>query len=110
MNIYQQILFKKQQGKKQLAVLVDPDKTFDKNLELLASEAEKHGVDYFFVGGSLLTNGDLSECVSTIKNSCNVQVIIFPGSVQQIDARADALLFLSLISGCCMLKIISSNW
>ena len=99
MNIYQQILFKKQQGKKQLVVLIDPDKTFGKPLEQLAIEAEKHAVDYFFVGGSLLTNGDLSKCVITIKNCCNVPVIIFPGSIQQIDARADALLFLSLISG-----------
>lgn len=99
MHIYQQILSKKLLGQKQLAVLVDPDKTCGKPLEKLATEAEKHGVDYFFVGGSLMTDGDLSECVITIKNSCNVPVILFPGSVDQIDARADALLFLSLISG-----------
>lgn len=99
MNIYQQILLKREQSKKQLAVLVDPDKTFGKNLEHLATEAEKHGVDYFFVGGSVLTNGDLSACVAIIKNSCSVPLILFPGSVEQIDARADALLFLSLISG-----------
>ncbi len=99
MSIYQQILSRKLLGRKQLAVLVDPDKTGGKPLEKLAAEAEKNAIDYFFVGGSLLTNGDLSECVATIKNSCNVPVILFPGSVQQIDARADALLFLSLISG-----------
>ena len=51
------------------------------------------------MGGSLLTTGDLKKCVATIKDSCNVPVILFPGSVQQIDERADAILFLSLISG-----------
>ena len=99
MTIYEQLCARKLQGLKQLAVLVDPDKTFDSRLEKLCAEAEKNKVDYFFVGGSLLTNGDLGACVATIKNCCDVPVVLFPGSVKQIDERADALLFLSLISG-----------
>lgn len=99
MNIYDQIIAKKAKGKKQLAVLVDPDKTFGKSLERLTTAAQRHGVDYFFVGGSLITDGDLGACVRLIKNTCSIPVVLFPGGVDQIDANADALLFLSLISG-----------
>ncbi len=99
MNIYDQIIAKKQQGKKQLAILVDPDKTFGKDLERLTIEAQRHKVDYFFVGGSLITDGDLSACVRLIKDNCTIPVVLFPGGVDQIDPNADALLFLSLISG-----------
>ncbi len=99
MNIYDQIIAKKQQRKKQLAILVDPDKTFGKDLERLTIAAQRHKVDYFFVGGSLITDGDLSACVRLIKNNCTIPVVLFPGGVDQIDPNADALLFLSLISG-----------
>lgn len=99
MSIYQQIITKKTLQQKQFAVLVDPDKITEKGLTLLAEEATKSKVDYFFLGGSLLTSGSISSCISIIKSATNIPVILFPGSVQQIDATADALLFLSLISG-----------
>ena len=99
MSIYQQIITKKTLQQKQFAVLVDPDKITEKGLTLLSEEATKSNVDYFFLGGSLLTSGSISSCISIIKSVTNIPVILFPGSVQQIDATADALLFLSLISG-----------
>ena len=99
MNIYKTILDKKQKGLKQLVVLVDPDKTTVKELELLCAKAMECNIDYFFVGGSLITNGSVAECVQTIKANSNIPVILFPGNVEQIDANADAILFLSLISG-----------
>jgi putative glycerol-1-phosphate prenyltransferase len=37
--------------------------------------------------------------VSAIKEKCNIPVILFPGSPDQITPKADALLYLSLISG-----------
>lgn len=98
-RIYENIISAKQQGKKQLAVLVDPDKSEGKPLELLCANALENKVDYFFAGGSLLTNGSIKKCISTIKSCCNIPVIIFPGSELQIDEQADAILFLSLISG-----------
>ena len=63
MNIYKTILDKKQKGLKQLVVLVDPDKTTVKELELLCVKAMECSIDYFFVGGSLITNGSVAECV-----------------------------------------------
>jgi putative glycerol-1-phosphate prenyltransferase len=99
MNVYQKIISNKEKNKKQLAVLIDPDKASGKELELLCALAQKAEVDFLFVGGSLLTNGNIHECISSIKNCCNIPVVIFPGSTMQIDGNADAILFLSLLSG-----------
>lgn len=87
-------------GKKSIAVLVDPDKVDDpaklKHLVLLANE---NCIDFFFVGGSLITTSNLSEVIQSIKEDINIPVVLFPGSSLQIDPGADAILFLSLISG-----------
>jgi putative glycerol-1-phosphate prenyltransferase len=99
MQVYQQIVEAKRSGRKQLAVLVDPDKTGNKEAEALARMAEDHGVDYIFVGGSLLSDGNMSNCIRRIRYACSKPILIFPGSVSQVDDQADAILFLSLISG-----------
>ncbi len=90
-------LFSRKQ--KQLSILIDPDKPSDQELESLTRKAEKAGVDYFFVGGSLLTSGSLDACVKILKENSDIPVILFPGNTYQISTRADAILFLSLISG-----------
>jgi len=85
--------------KKQLAVLLDPDKSLDSfALQKKIQLAEQIGIDYFFVGGSLISNS-ITNLINQIKKSSSIPVIIFPGSVIQISENADALLFLSLISG-----------
>lgn len=56
-------------------------------------------VDYFLVGGSLVISNYLDECIQLIKKSCSIPVILFPGSPSQVSKYADALLYLSLISG-----------
>lgn len=99
MNIYNDLIEAKKLGRKRLAILIDPDKVDEKSLSSLITACVESEVDYLFVGGSLLTHGDLNACVRQIKKSCNIPVVIFPGSHQQIDENADALLLLSLISG-----------
>ena len=99
MNVYKTILDKKKTGKKQFAILVDPDKSDDSKASHLAKAAQKCGVDYIFVGGSLLTNSNLNNCIENLKRNCTVPVVLFPGNIMQIDKNADAILFLSLISG-----------
>lgn len=99
MSVYQQITTKKSEGIKQFAVLIDPDKSSIEKIEKLCMLAIDSGVDYIFVGGSLLTNGNLPNCIRRIKYACNLPVVLFPGNGNQIDAQADAILFLSLISG-----------
>ncbi len=87
-------------GKKSIAVLIDPDKVADASaLQHLINLASENCVDYFFVGGSLVTTTNLSEIVKQIKENVNLPVILFPGNSIQIEPSADGILFLSLISG-----------
>lgn len=91
---------RRKENKKSIAVLVDPDKAEDPSKLLhLINLASENCVDYFFVGGSLVTSTNLSEVVKRIKDNVNIPVILFPGNAIQVDASADAILFLSLISG-----------
>ena len=99
MSIYQDILNQTEKGRKQLAVLIDPDKLLNKDVESIAINAAKSGVDYFFVGGSLLVNNELDQCIKTLKANSEIPVILFPGNTMQMSWRADGILFLSLISG-----------
>ncbi len=85
--------------KKQFAVLVDPDKYSGAKLIDLVAMAKEAAVSYFFVGGSLLSEGNLDETIRLIKENSEIPVVIFPGDEMQINERADAILLLSLISG-----------
>ena len=97
MNIYSNIVKKAGQGKKQFSVLIDPDKPGD--LKELIKRAEAADVDYFFIGGSLITTSGIASCVKMIKEKSLIPVVLFPGSTLQITEHADAVLFLALISG-----------
>lgn len=87
-------------GKKQLAVLIDPDSVLDEgtlaNTCKLCNAAQ---VDLILVGGSLITNGFFERCINIIKQETSIPVLLFPGNIMQIDKNADAILLLSLISG-----------
>ena len=96
MHLYNKISNNK---RKQFAILVDPDKFDDAAVIHAARVAGDSMVDYIFIGGSLLTNDNLGNCIELLKENCSIPVIIFPGSVLQINRKADAILLLSLISG-----------
>lgn len=88
------------QGKKSIAVLLDPDKVEDSaKLLPLINLANENCVDFFFVGGSLVTTTNLSDVVKKIKDNVTIPVVLFPGNSIQLEPSADAILFLSLISG-----------
>lgn len=100
MTILELIQQRHRSGKKSIAVLVDPDKVDDASrLRHLIDLANENCIDFFFVGGSLITTSNLSEVIQSIKEDVSIPVILFPGSSLQIDPGADAILFLSLISG-----------
>ena len=98
-NILSNIFQAKKDNKKSLAVLIDPDSLSKKDLEQQMTEAINAKVDYFFIGGSMITDDCLDDALSFLKENTSIPIVIFPGSVYQINQKADAILFLSLISG-----------
>lgn len=98
-KLYPALLDAKQRSEKKFVVLLDPDKLRLKKLEQTLDLAIECSVDYFFIGGSLVVNNMLDELLSDIRAHCNIPLILFPGNSFQLSYRADALLFLSLISG-----------
>ena len=87
-------------GKKSLAVLLDPDKLSDAGRMRSMMDLIHHsGVDFVFLGGSLLVEHNFESVLQTIKALSKVPVVLFPGSPAQVSQHADAILFLSLISG-----------
>ncbi len=84
--------------KKAFAWLIDPDKYSVENISSQISLAELSGVDFIFVGGSLIHN-HVDELIIKVKSLSKIPVILFPGSPLQLSPDADAILFLSLISG-----------
>jgi len=97
--VYRLFLEAKSTNKKQLALLIDPDKYPIARLQHICGLAVEANISYIFIGGSLLVDNVMQTCVNTVKQLTNIPVILFPGSLMQIVPNADALLFLSLISG-----------
>ena len=98
--VLQQIEVAKGSGRKLLAVLIDPDFGQDEGrLERTVQNACMAKADLIFVGGSLLTSAAFDRCVHLVKQWSDRPVVLFPGSPAQLSAHADAVLFLSLISG-----------
>ncbi|MBS3913301.1 MAG: geranylgeranylglyceryl/heptaprenylglyceryl phosphate synthase [Bacteroidetes bacterium] len=85
-------------GSKTLAVLVDPDDS-ETAVRNVAEMALMHGVELFLVGGSIVTRGNTQNCVEQLKNLGARYVVLFPGNEIQVVNNADAILFMSLVSG-----------
>jgi len=98
-NLYRQMLAAQEEGRKLFTVLIDPDKVDRRGLEPFLHLAEEARVDYLLVGGSLLAHDSLDACLQLLRMHCRIPLILFPGSTYQINERADAILFLSLLSG-----------
>ncbi|HEX3024596.1 MAG TPA: geranylgeranylglyceryl/heptaprenylglyceryl phosphate synthase [Chitinophagaceae bacterium] len=98
-KLYNHLIENKKEGKKSFSVLIDPDKIDIAGIEQLVGLSVDAKVDYFFIGGSLIISNHLDDCIRQIKTSCNIPVVLFPGSPSQVSRYADALLYLSLISG-----------
>lgn len=99
MKIYNQLLNTIKEKGAAYLVLLDPDKLPENKLTEFLKHCEKSGVDGFLVGGSLMVNGDFESFIEKVKVNTNLPSIIFPGSITQISPFADAILFLSVVSG-----------
>ncbi|WP_233269828.1 geranylgeranylglyceryl/heptaprenylglyceryl phosphate synthase [Polaribacter sp. L3A8] len=99
MNIYQNILLAKKEGKKLLAVLIDPEKIDLDNIVAFFEKVHQSIATHIFVGGSTDINNVTEKVVAAIKKETHLPVVLFPGDVKQITQKADGILFLSLLSG-----------
>ncbi|HLO69922.1 MAG TPA: geranylgeranylglyceryl/heptaprenylglyceryl phosphate synthase [Flavipsychrobacter sp.] len=98
-KIYQDLLTMKRQNRSGFAVLIDPDKVAPADMIHLAKLCNDAAVDYVLMGGSLVVADNLEACIQRFKAESDIPVILFPGSPAQVTPYADALLYLSLISG-----------
>jgi|SRR5690554_352390 len=99
MNIYNYLLNTVHTKGACYLVLLDPDKINEEKIPLFVRHCENSGVDALLIGGSLMMNGNFESFIVTVKRNCNLPVIIFPGDINQISGKADAILFLSVVSG-----------
>ena len=98
-KIYEALKVRKRQGNSGFAVLADPDKIAPLQMEHLAKLCNDASVDYLLMGGSLVIAQQLDACIQRFKAESDIPVILFPGSPAQVTPYADALLYLSVISG-----------
>jgi putative glycerol-1-phosphate prenyltransferase len=88
-----------EKGEKLLTILIDPDKTTLEEIPTISKRIEHLKANYIFVGGSFVENGITAIFVKTLKKYTKIPIVLFPGNYSQITNYADALLFLSLLSG-----------
>lgn len=104
-NIYNAILKSKIENEKLLAILLDPDKIELSTIALLVNKINQSPATHIFIGGSLVENDILDELIlkirqfSSFEDRAALPIVLFPGNPSQISNQADALLFLTLISG-----------
>ena len=96
--LYTKIVDAKKDGKKLLAILLDPDKIDWETSDHLVEKISTSPANLLLVGGSIVTSNAMSKLIDLVRN-CNLPICIFPGHPSQISSNADALLLLSLISG-----------
>ncbi|MEH6763602.1 MAG: geranylgeranylglyceryl/heptaprenylglyceryl phosphate synthase [Aequorivita antarctica] len=97
-SFYRSFLESLAEKEKQLAILIDPDKFVISEIKSFLNKTPKK-TTHLFVGGSSVAHGKTEETVKALKAETKLPVFLFPGDYSQITSFADALLFLTLLSG-----------
>ena len=98
-HIYDDIIKTRDKKQNLFAVLIDPDKILLHQVEAFVKKVNSSIATHIFVGGSIVDANITDNLVQEIKRHTQLPIVLFPGDVTQISEHADALLFLSLISG-----------
>ena len=98
-QLYTQLCVNKANGIKQLAILFDPEKINWEAWESIVHAIQHSPVNLILVGGSSHSLLAVDQLVNTLKKAIDLPVVLFPGNSAQLAAQADAILFLSLLSG-----------
>ncbi|MCY4351532.1 MAG: geranylgeranylglyceryl/heptaprenylglyceryl phosphate synthase, partial [Gemmatimonadetes bacterium] len=99
MSIFEQLMAIRNRRGAGFLPYLDPDRLDKKDLGRTASLCEAQGADAILIGGSFLLSTNFDRMVREVVSAVDIPVIIFPGDTNQISAAADAIMFLSLISG-----------
>ena len=97
-NFYKNLLKSVAEKEKQLAILIDPDKFDISETKSFLKKIPKE-TTHLFVGGSTVANGETEATVKALKAETSLPIFLFPGDHSHITPFADALLFLTLLSG-----------
>lgn len=97
--VYPKLQQLKSEGRHAFAVLIDPDSINPDTIRPIAQKCNEAAVDFVFVGGSIMITAHVDRCIREFKAESSIPVVLFPGSPSQVSPAADALLYLSLISG-----------
>lgn len=98
-TVYQTLQQARQNHRKLFGLLIDPDRLTSAELDHLLGLLQRTKIDLLLIGGSLLVDDQLDACLERLRAETDLPLLLFPGSLLQISAKADALLLLSLISG-----------
>ena len=98
-QIYQEIVSAKRENRKLLAILLDPEKVDISEIKDICDKINQSPATHIFVGGSTFNGNHLDVLIQEIKKNSSLPVLLFPGDYKQISSFADAVLFLSLLSG-----------
>ena len=79
--------------------LIDPDQKNDNILDELIQSINSNNFSAILIGGSSIADNQFQNRIKKIKDKSTKPIIIFPGSSEQISQHADAILFISLLSG-----------
>ena len=80
-------------------VLLDPEGRYSLKIEDVVTSITRDGADAILLGGSSVRRRTFDDFVRKVKSNTNLPLIVFPGSADQLSEDADAVLFLSLVSG-----------
>ncbi len=109
-QVFEALLKKIAKGARQYWILLDPDDFSPREASRIAKSAESTGgVDAVLIGGSLLHHNSFDAFVKSVRARLSIPVILFPGDATQLSGHADALLYLSLISGRNPVNLISEH-
>lgn len=97
--LYNDILSAKGNNQKLLAILLDPDKIDMNTVSLLIGKINESPATHVFVGGSHVEVNIIDELILLLKEKTELPIVLFPGNPSQISKEADAILFLTLLSG-----------
>ncbi len=97
LSIHSYITGKIRSGEKLHFTLVDPDKPL-RDLRKVAEEMKEAGTDAFLIGGSLgVTPKEAGEAAEVLKET-GLPIIVFPGNINCLTPKADAVLFIVLLN------------